>query len=85
MSRIIATSSHTAQPMRGHGTYLGEGLRIGSPQPRLPNHQWVGPERPAVVIDNQATLVPQVLAERARRALWANCEQRPLTMDRIES
>lgn len=85
MSRIIATSSHTAQPVRGNGTYLGEGLRTSSPQPQRLNHQWVGPERPPVVTDNQATLVPQVLAERARRALWANCEQRPLTMDRIAS
>jgi len=32
--------------------------------------------------NDQSRLVPQVLAERARRALWSDCERRPLSMDR---
>lgn len=32
--------------------------------------------------DRQAEAVAEMLAERARRATWLNCEQRPLSMDR---
>ena len=32
--------------------------------------------------DRQAEAVAEMLAERARRATWANCERRPLAMDR---
>ena len=32
--------------------------------------------------DRQAEAVAEMLAERARRGLYANCERRPLAMDR---
>ncbi len=32
--------------------------------------------------DHQAEAVAEMLAERARRGLYANCERRPLAMDR---
>ena len=32
--------------------------------------------------DRQDEAVAEMLAERARRAAWANCERRPLSMDK---
>ncbi|QZP06832.1 hypothetical protein [Caenibius sp. WL] len=89
----------TALLIHHHGapeTMFGHRRFIGSPSPRsaaippaAPGHRSrMGGGRTSPAIDNQAALVPQVIAERVRRHaaanpdlvrdLYANCERAPL-------
>lgn len=74
--------SRTAERAFGHRAYTGIPAIKCSPAPRKPRHQWVGPARQTPAIDNQAEAIRLRDEERLRRDLWANCERRPIAMDR---
>ena len=74
--------SRTAEAAFGHRSYLGAPSHQRSAPERKPSHQWVGPARQTPAIDNQAEAIRLRDEERLRRDLWANCERRPIAMDR---
>jgi hypothetical protein len=45
---------------------------------RLPGHRSYSGPASARVTDNQAEMLPLIRAERARRALYADCERAPV-------
>lgn len=67
------------EPMFGHRSWLGAPSRhIATPPPPAPGHMaWLGGEGTSTPINNQAELLPQVLAERARQALYEGCKRAP--------
>ena len=84
MSTVTMQFSRTAERAFGDRTYTGmSAIRCSAP-PRAPRHQWVGPARVTPAIDNQAEAIRLRDEERLRRDLWANCERRPIAMDRTQ-
>lgn len=76
MSRITAYGS--PQVAHGHMSWLGRGLLIrkGAIVPAKGHRAYLGNGRPTSH-DNQAALLPLVMAERHRRALYAACDRAP--------
>lgn len=63
----------------GNGTYQAAGLaRVSQTVITAPGHRSRRGMGAVVCIDNQAAIVPAVLRERARRALYLACERAPL-------
>lgn len=82
MSVFVSTCSSTAHRPFGCGTYIGS-PSIPRPAPiDAPDHRTTTGTPSSCITDRQAEAVAEMLAERARRAIWANCERRPLAMDR---
>lgn len=42
-----------------------------------------GKSRKYQIQDNTEELLPRVLEEKRRRALWSLCERRPLALDKV--
>lgn len=83
MSVFHVTCSRTAHRPYGHMGSIGFGSPRRSPSlARSAGHrQFTGaPSQPT--FDRQAEAVAELQAERARRAIWADCERRPLSIDR---
>lgn len=74
--------SRTAEPRVGHMAFIGAGIARShvAAQPMCGHRQFIGTAAPRVV-DNQAEAIRLRDAERARRALWAECERRPIAFD----
>ena len=74
--------SRTAEPRFGHMAFIGAGIARShvAAQPAPGHRQFIGAASPRVV-DNQAEAIRLRDAERARRALWAECERRPIAFD----
>ena len=64
--------------------YAGTHSRVCAPSLRpAPGHrQFSGTPRDPTPIDSQAEAIRLRDEERLRRDLWANCERRPIAMDR---
>jgi hypothetical protein len=92
MTALLVHHFGAPETMFGHRRYIGAAsTRCAAPPHVAPGHRsrMGGGRIPA--IDNQAVLVPQVVAARAvrhaadhpelARDLWAHCERRPLHLD----
>ncbi|WP_226018463.1 hypothetical protein [Novosphingobium sp. FKTRR1] len=63
----------------GNGTYQGAGRpRVCQSTAIAPGHRSRRGPGSITCIDNQAALLPDVLRERARRALYLACERAPI-------
>lgn len=63
--------------------YIGAPLRVSTVKQARPfgHREFIGaPSTPT--FDRQAEAIAEIKAERARRAIWADCERRPLSIDK---
>lgn len=83
---FIIECSGTAEPAFGNGRYIGPAsIRAHTPKGRAPGHRsFIGTPSAPRPVDNQAEAIRLRDEERARRALWLDCERRPIAMDRGE-
>jgi len=72
-------SSDVAQTMKGHRSWQGSpSNRIGTKTPTSPSHRrWFGSPTPTPPTNRMDEIVPLVLAERDRQALYEACERAP--------
>lgn len=83
MSVFHVTCSRTAERPFGHMGSIGARATWSSPRHARPagHRAFTGaPSQPT--FDRQAEAVAELQVERARRAIWADCERRPLSIDR---
>lgn len=83
MRVFYVSSSRTAEPPRGHFGAIGaRAPRLNQSHARAPGHRAFSGTPRAHMADRQAEAVAEIKAERARRAVWADCERRPLSIDK---
>lgn len=83
MRLFYVASSRTAEPPRGHYGAIGtRAPRLNQSNRKAPGHRSFSGTPRTCMTDRQAEAIAEIKAERARRAIWADCERRPLSMDR---
>lgn len=82
MSVFVSTCSSTAHRPFGNGAYIGLPAVLRPAPVAAPGHRMTTGAPSPCVTDRQAEAAAEMLAERARRATWANCERRPISIDK---